>query len=117
MSAPVQYKITKLLEKWHEYIGKDHHKDRDCHFHVIATWSYGEPPKFEASHDGYLTDFCGEEHDTYQAAEDELLVLVKNMIQEERDQVLSIMDSDDDWGRDSAEHFIEIFGENLEKVK
>lgn len=46
--------ITELTGEWYWLIGKDHHKDRDCHWHIYTTWSYGYPPIYHVEHNGYL---------------------------------------------------------------
>ena len=30
--------ITKLTDEWYFLIGKDHHKDRDCHWYIEALY-------------------------------------------------------------------------------
>lgn len=49
--------ITALTERYHEAIGDDHHKDKDCHFYIEKKWSYGAPPIYTAAHYGYLSKF------------------------------------------------------------
>lgn len=46
--------ITKLTEEWYFLIGKDHHKDRDCHWYIEMKWSYGQEPKYIVQHFGYI---------------------------------------------------------------
>ena len=58
--------ITELTAKWFKYVNLDHHKDRDCHWYITQTYSYGEEPYYEAHHSGYLLDHwtsprCGTE--------------------------------------------------------
>lgn len=48
--------ITKLTNEWYCLIGKDHHKDRDCHWYIETKWSYGNPPIYEVQHYGYIRD-------------------------------------------------------------
>ena len=61
-----QEEITELTTKWMKYVSLDHHKDRDCHWYITQTYSYGEEPYYEAHHSGYLLDHwtsprCGTE--------------------------------------------------------
>lgn len=49
--------ITELCRRWYNYVGLDHHKDRDCHFYVEKKWSYGEEPVYSAHHSGYRADY------------------------------------------------------------
>ena len=52
----IDEEITELSDRWYWYVGNDHHKDRDCHFYVACTWSYGKPPTYQASHHGYVME-------------------------------------------------------------
>jgi hypothetical protein len=52
----LEEEITKLTDIWYEYINQDHHKDRDCHWYIHKTWSYGEEPYYIAYHYGYILD-------------------------------------------------------------
>ena len=49
-------KFTNLTAEYYKNIGPCHHKDRDCHFNILHTYSYGEPPYWEIHHYGYLDD-------------------------------------------------------------
>ena len=62
----LEEEVTKLTGIWYEYVNKDHHKDRDCHWYIHKTWSYGEEPYYQAYHHGYITSHwtspkCGTE--------------------------------------------------------
>jgi len=48
--------ITRLSKAWYNYVSGDHHKDRDCHFTVARSWSYGAEPEYTVSHYGYIAD-------------------------------------------------------------
>jgi hypothetical protein len=52
----LEEEITELTAKWQMYVSLDHHKDRDCHWFIQKTWSYGEEPYYEAYHSGYILD-------------------------------------------------------------
>ena len=52
----LEEEIIELTNKWMKYISIDHHKDRDCHWYITKTYSYGQEPYWEASHHGYLLD-------------------------------------------------------------
>jgi hypothetical protein len=39
MQVDIIEEITKLTNEWYFLIGKDHHKDRDCHWYVENKWS------------------------------------------------------------------------------
>jgi hypothetical protein len=52
----LEEEITELTAKWMKYVSLDHHKDRDCHWYITQTYSYGEEPYYEAHHSGYILD-------------------------------------------------------------
>ena len=52
----LEKKVMDLSYKWCKYVGMDHCKDRDFHWYITKTYSYGEPPKYIASHNGYRAD-------------------------------------------------------------
>ena len=60
--------ITKLTAVWYELIGGDHHKDRDCHWYVETKWSYGNTPRYQVQHLGYILDTIERVYDTYEEA-------------------------------------------------
>ena len=77
-------KITELTEEWYRLIGKDHHKDRDCHFYIHTEWSYGYPPKYFVEHNGYILDYIQEEYETYEKAQEGLISILSKAIEEEK---------------------------------
>jgi hypothetical protein len=80
--------ITNLTEEWYFLIGKDHHKDRDCHWYIETKWSYGYPPTYTIYHAGYiLHDFEDIECSSYiEALEILKTVLIKHIKQETENQ-------------------------------
>lgn len=76
-------KIQELGADWYELIGKVHHKDRDCHFHISTYWSYGEGPKYRVEHFGYVADDYVIECATYDEAVDRLVLLLQRIIKGE----------------------------------
>ncbi len=72
--------ITELTEKWYFLIGKDHHKDKDCHFYINTVWSYGQKQKYRVEHYGYIFRDVEEEFNTYNEAAQFLLNKIKEMI-------------------------------------
>jgi hypothetical protein len=72
--------ITELTKQWYIEIGKDHHKDRDCHFYINTVWSYGQKQKYRVEHYGYIFRDIEEEFDSYNAAATFLLNKIKEMI-------------------------------------
>ena len=75
----IQEEITELTEEWYFLIGKDHHKDRDCHWYIETRWSYGHPPTYTLQHFGYIIDRIEEECDSYELA----LARLKDILTEE----------------------------------
>lgn len=80
----LKQEITKLTDEWYFLIGKNHHKDRDCHWYIETKWSYGYPPKYTVQHWGYILDEIEEEFDSYEKALERLKKLLIEKIQEEK---------------------------------
>lgn len=62
----LEEEIVLLTSKWYKYVNLDHHKDRDCHWYITKTYSYGDEAYYEAHHSGYILDHwtsprCGTE--------------------------------------------------------
>jgi hypothetical protein len=76
--------ITTLTEEWYHLIGKDHHKDRDCHWYIETKWSYGYPPIYTVQHYGYILDNIEEECSSYEEALTVLRDTLKEKIEEEK---------------------------------
>jgi len=58
----------------------DHCKDKDCHWTIIETWSYGQTPHYMIEHNGYIYEYHnnGRTYKTYNDAQDALIgVLLK----------------------------------------
>jgi hypothetical protein len=68
--------ITKLTDEWYALAGRDHHKDRDCHWYLETVWSYGHPPKYRVRHDGYLLHEINEVFPSY----DEALIGLRDLL-------------------------------------
>lgn len=67
-------KITELTNKWYTYVNLDHHKTRDCFWTIEVIYAYGEPPRYKASHNGYILDYWfSPECDTLEDAEQWLI--------------------------------------------
>jgi hypothetical protein len=84
--------ITNLTDEWYHLIGKDHHKDRDCHWYIETKWSYGFPPKYLVCHYGYLVDEIEEECDSHELA----LARLKDILTEEIKQYRIYQTNDDE---------------------
>lgn len=78
-------RITELAGEWYELVGRDHHKDRDCHFYIEKKWSYGQPAVYVVQHDGYVWDkLIDEEFPTAYEAHKFLERKLKQMIAHEK---------------------------------
>lgn len=71
--------ITNLTDEWYFLIGKDHHKDRDCHWYIETKWSYGYSPVYIVQHYGYILDYIVIECSSYEQA---LITLKETLIRE-----------------------------------
>lgn len=45
--------LIELTAEYYALIGKDHHKDKDCHFYIQKIYSYGDEPYWQFLHYGY----------------------------------------------------------------
>ena len=80
----IDEQITALTDKYYRLANRDHHKDRDCHFYIQKTWSYGEPPIYRVMHFGYLHEWRGPEgFESSQDAHEALLQFLKRIVKEE----------------------------------
>jgi hypothetical protein len=70
--------ITQLTDEWYKLIGKDHHKDRDCHFYINTVWSYGQDPVYRVEHYGYIVDEIEEDFYSY----DEAVIFLEKKLKE-----------------------------------
>jgi hypothetical protein len=85
--------ITKLTEEWYFLIGKDHHKDKDCHWYIETKWSYGYSPKYTVQHWGYILDDIEEEFSSYEEA----LIGLKNILTEKLKEETEWQKENDEW--------------------
>lgn len=47
-------KIDELINLYNHLVILDHHKEKDCHWYIEKTWSYGQSPVYVVKHYGYL---------------------------------------------------------------
>ena len=80
--------ITKLTEEWYRLIGKDHHKDRDCHWYIETKWSYNLSPVYIVRHYGYILDEVDEKFETYEEALNFLKDFLIKSVEEEKNHQL-----------------------------
>ena len=86
--------ITKLTDEWYTLIGKDHHKDRDCHWCIETTWSYGNSPEYNISHHGYILGERSENWKTYELALERLKEILTKEI---KDYAKDINNDETEW--------------------
>jgi hypothetical protein len=73
----LEKEIMDLSGKWCRYVGMDHCKQRDFYWYIEKRYSYGEPPKYYAYHNGYRADdWTSQEVDS---EEDAMLLLVDKL--------------------------------------
>lgn len=89
--------ITKLTQEWYELIGKDYHKDRDCHFHIDVLWSYGNEPIFSVQHYGYLISDIDIQCASFNDALDTMILKIKEMIEEEKEWAIKRQKEEEEW--------------------
>ena len=89
--------ITRLTKIWYEYVSNDHHKDRDCHFYISKTWSYGNKPKYIVEHFGYIGEECNIECNSFQKAHKILLEQLVKMIKQEQEWAKTVKKNPDEW--------------------
>jgi hypothetical protein len=82
----IEDEITDLTEQWYNLIGGEHHKDRDCHWWIETMWSYGKPPVYVVSHNGYILDYVNDEFDSYSEALESLVYTLKTAISNEKER-------------------------------
>lgn len=74
--------IVSLTKLWYALVNMDHHKDRDCHFYVSTSYSYGEDPVYTAYHYGYVYKEISLEFSSYVEAESALMIELCKAIKE-----------------------------------
>lgn len=101
----VEEEITKLSGEWYRYVNLDHHKDRDCHFYIEKVWSYGDPPKYRAVHQGYIAEpYLNKYYPSLEEAEIGVLRYLKYQIAGAVKWATDPLDSDDPYDVQEMEH-------------
>ena len=97
-----QEQITRLTDFWYKYVSKDHHKDRDCHWYIEQVWSYGDEPKWNAHHYGYIFDepkYREIECKNYEEAVENLLDMVSRAINNEKQWARKVLENPKEWDK------------------
>ena len=72
--------IRKLTDAWYSIVTINHHKDRDCHWYINTTYSYGKAPVYRVEHYGYIHKDVSEDYNSYEDAEERLIEILKEAI-------------------------------------
>lgn len=89
--------IKRLTEVWYHIVSTDHHKDRDCHWHINTVYSYGEKPIYRIEHYGYIYEDILEECNSYEDAEERLIEIINNAMEKEKDWANNVLENKSDW--------------------
>ncbi len=89
--------MMRFTDAWYGYVNQDHHKDRDCHFYITKTWSYGEKPTYEASHWGYVGDVFSGKFDTHKDAMTFMMNEIKNMLRKQKEWSDMVLADEKEW--------------------
>lgn len=113
-------KISNFAVKWQRYVNEHCHKDRDCHLYITQSWDYGEQPKWEVNHYGYIGRGFEEVVDSYEEALDTMLSELLKMFKQEVNWVLQVEKNESDYSSDqikASKIFREEFSPIIGKVK
>jgi hypothetical protein len=110
----LEEEITKLTDVWYEYVNKDHHKDRDCHWYIEKIWSYGQEPYYIAYHHGYIISHwtspkCG--------TEEMAMTLLRDKIKRELEHAVEYLNSTQYWDKNDKVGFPSYELKGLTKEK
>lgn len=108
----IEQKILKYTQFWYEYVNTDHHKDRDCHFSIEKTWSYGEKPTYSFNHPGYVGKYVtGPKREKYEHALTDMQLWFEREIADAK-KWANLTDGDDWLGayRRKAREILEKYG-------
>lgn len=97
-----EQEILKLTGLWQEIVCLDHHKDRDCHWYINETWSYGDKPYWEVCHYGYVFTDRSIKYKTYEAAQKGLIELIKEALANEVDWAERVIQDPKEWDSDQV---------------
>ncbi len=80
-TAGREAEIAELIKRHFKAVASDCHKDRDCHWYISESWSYGEHAGWRVQHDGYCYDGLEDGEDgpfpTWEEAE---VVLIEHLL-------------------------------------
>ena len=80
------------------------HKDRDCHWYIQQTWSYGDEPYWEAQHYGYVYEPEPIKSKSHDGALDELIQMIKEGFKNEIEHAEYVLSKKSDWDEYDIKH-------------
>ena len=75
--------VVDLTGLWYSIVNLDHHKDKDCHWYINKTYSYGSSPIYNVEHYGYVYE---EIHKTFTNYTDAQSFIILHLIKAIRNQ-------------------------------
>jgi hypothetical protein len=76
-------RFIELTNFWYDYVGVDHHKDRDCKFYINQVYEYGKAPFWRIEHYGYIKELDNNsQYDSHESAQLALYSWLLNEIKE-----------------------------------
>lgn len=116
--SPNQRKIQKMTRLWYEYVNFDHHKDRDCHWIIEVSYSYGGHPVYQARHFGYIAkNYESAAHETLAGAEKALLSFLVDAFDRAIHQARKVLSEPDEYYMSSKEQAVFAIEEMLPEVE
>lgn len=76
-------RLDELIAKYNEYVQRDYHKDKDCHFSIQKRWSYGAFVGYNVVHHGYHYELHPPAFSTYADAESWLISKLEELTKPE----------------------------------
>jgi len=117
----MEQEIIKLTDIWYKLVSLDHHKDRDCHWSIYKTYSYGQPARYRVEHAGYVWKDYSEEFGTSGEAHEGLIAALNEAIADEVDWAQKVLLSDpkewDEYQIENAKKVLEIAPKEPKNIK
>ena len=92
----MQRSTTELAALYNALVIIDSHKDRDCHWNITQSWSYGNFADFRLTHQGYIYKNVDETYFTYEDALAALNAHLQIAINEQLEYAKQVIDHPDD---------------------
>ena len=80
--AQLDQQIEELAAEYQYLIATDHHKDKDCHWYITRTWSYGEDQLWSIIHHGYCYKDVDIVCSSYREAQQTLIEELSSAVEE-----------------------------------